>query len=76
MKSFKLADNYWFPAMLLFAPKKTVTGVADNVAEKTVESVKYYNLAGVESAEPFSGINIVVTRYTDGTTKSEKKVVK
>ena len=76
VKSFKLADNYWFPAMLLFAPKKTVTGVADNVAEKTVESVKYYNLAGVESAEPFSGINIVVTRYTDGTTTSAKKVVR
>lgn len=76
VKSIELAENYWFPAMLLFVPNKTVTAVDDNVAAKTVASVKYYNVAGVESAEPFSGINIVVTRYTDGTVKSEKKVVR
>ncbi len=51
------------------------TGVADNVAGKVVAGVKYYNVAGVEASEPFSGINVVVTNYTDGT-KTMAKVVK
>ena len=42
---------------------------------KNVASVKYYNLAGVESAEPFSGVNIEVTTYSDGSTTT-KKVLK
>ena len=44
----------------------TVTG------DKQVKSVRYYNLAGVESAQPVKGVNIKVTTYSDGTTKSEK----
>ena len=35
-------------------------------------SVRYYNLAGVESAEPQPGVNIRVTTYSDGSRKSEK----
>ena len=42
---------------------------------KKVTSVKYYNLAGVESAEPFSGVNIEVTTYSDSSTTT-KKVLK
>ena len=52
-----------------------VTGVEDLAAEKNVASVKYFNLLGVESAEPFQGVNVVVTTYTDGS-KSARKVVK
>jgi hypothetical protein len=37
-----------------------------------VEKSGYYNLAGVESAEPFKGVNIKVTTYCDGTRSSEK----
>lgn len=48
------------------------TGVDENVASKAVTGVKYYNLAGVESSEPFDGVNIVKTTYTDGTTKATK----
>ena len=40
--------------------------------EKQVARVCYYNLAGVESAEPQPGVNLRVTTYTDGTRKSEK----
>lgn len=53
------------------------TGVEDvinNAAE--VASVKYVNLQGVESAEPFSGVNVVVTTYTDGTSTAVKKLIK
>lgn len=32
-----------------------------------VKSVKYFNVAGIESGTPFQGVNIVVTEYTDGT---------
>ncbi|MBO4722001.1 MAG: CotH kinase family protein [Muribaculaceae bacterium] len=41
---------------------------------KEVETVRYYNLAGVESAEPFKGVSIKVTTYSDGSRKSEKIV--
>lgn len=39
-----------------------------------VESVRYYNVAGMESSKPFAGMNIVVTRYSDGTTTTTKVV--
>ena len=57
------------------APAATATGVASEVADKTVATVAYYNLQGVQSAEPFSGVNVVVTTYTDGS-RSTAKIVK
>ena len=48
-----------------------ITGIED-VTNKTVADVKYYNLMGVESNEPFNGVNIVVTRYTDGSISTSK----
>lgn len=52
-----------------------VTGVSDVNAAKAVASVKYYNAAGVASDNAFQGINIVVTKYADGS-QSIVKVVK
>ena len=52
-----------------------VTDVEDVPVEKQVSEVTYYNTLGVASAEPFSGVNIVVTKYTDGT-KAASKIVK
>jgi hypothetical protein len=37
-----------------------------------IESVIYVNMAGVQSKEPWEGVNIVVTRYRSGATKSSK----
>ena len=51
------------------------TSVEDATAEKTVAGVKYYNLAGIESATAFDGVNVKVTTYTDGT-KEAVKVIK
>lgn len=42
---------------------------------KEVAGIKYYNMAGMESDVPFNGVNIEVTRYTDGT-RSTRKVMK
>ena len=39
---------------------------------RQVVSEKYYNAAGVESDTPFQGVNIVVTRYSDGSTSTVK----
>lgn len=52
-----------------------ITAVNDVNTVKTVKQVRYYNLAGVESSEPFDGVNVVVTTYTDGT-RTATKVLK
>lgn len=49
-----------------------VTAVEDVNGKKVVDSVRYYNLMGQESKSPFEGINIVVTRYTDGSSSTAK----
>lgn len=49
--------------------------VVENLAAKTVNNVKYFNVAGMESNVPFEGVNIQVTTYNDGTT-STCKVIK
>lgn len=61
---------------VVLTSKGTVTGVEDANVAKAVAGVKYYNLAGVESAEPFTGVNIVKTTYTDGSQSVAKKVIK
>ena len=43
--------------------------------DKKVVSVKYVNVAGIESSTPFEGVNIVVTRYEDGS-QTTTKVIK
>ena len=50
----------------------TVTGITETTGAKTVKSVRYFNIMGVELAEPTAGVNIVLTTYTDGTTHSQK----
>lgn len=42
---------------------------------RQVAGVEYVNLAGQRSAKPWQGINIVVTRYTDGTTHTAKAIM-
>ncbi len=37
-----------------------------------IESVTYVNMSGVQSKEPWEGVNIVVTRYRSGAVKSTK----
>ena len=51
---------------------KEFNAISTIAGDKQVKSVRYYNLAGIESAEPFKGVNLKVTTYTDGTRSSEK----
>lgn len=51
-----------------------VTAISTIEGSKTVKSVRYYNVAGMESETPFKGMNIVVKTYTDGSRTTEKIV--
>ena len=51
-----------------------VTALSDTRTAKTIASVSYSNLAGQVSDTPFNGVNIVITRYTDGTTATAKMI--
>lgn len=51
---------------------KVATGVNDVNSAKEVKGVSYFNMMGVESAQPFDGVNIMVTTYTDGTQSAAK----
>ena len=60
-------------APLVMVMEKT-TGINTINTGKKVVSVKYVNLAGIESETPFQGVNIVVTRYEDGSQTSTKVI--
>lgn len=54
-----------------------ITGIKDltgDAAVKQVESVSYVDVTGKMSNSPFDGVNIVVTRYSDGTTSTSKVI--
>lgn len=59
------------PVNLVNNPVTAVDGVAVN---REVVGVTYYNVAGVASSKPFDGVNMVVTKYADGTTKATKQM--
>lgn len=65
------ATTSWlvFPLELTNQP---VTSVEDLNTGKTAVKVVYYNLMGVGSAVPHNGVNIVETRYSDGTRTTTK----
>ena len=57
-----------------FQVNDTPTAISTVASSKEVAGKKYVNLAGVESATPFQGVNIEVTTYTDGTHSTTKTV--
>jgi len=58
------------------ATKGIVTGISTPVQDRScdVVGVTYVNPMGQTSSRPFGGVNIIVTRYSDGTTKTTKAV--
>ena len=50
------------------------TGINGVMQSVQVESVEYIDVMGRVSSRPFKGLNIVVTRYTDGTIITTKQV--
>ena len=52
-----------------------ITGINNVLTDgDEVESVTYVNMAGLQSKEPWSGVNVVVVRYRNGVVKSTKKM--
>lgn len=73
LKSSLRANGDWFNAHLPEAPN---SGIKDVMDHKEVVKVEYINLAGMHSAKPWSGVNIKVTTYDDGTTSTAKVVIR
>lgn len=75
--SFKLASgkNYTFMVNLdeLTLVITEDSGVDEIAAGKMVAGVRYYNVMGQEVSE-VNGVTIVVTTYTDGSTKASKVI--
>ena len=66
-------DKVVCPLDLTGGNDQIVTEVRDlNGGVREVASVKYVSITGVVSDKPFEGMNIIVTRYTDGTTSTAK----
>ncbi|MBR6418499.1 MAG: hypothetical protein IKS36_06755, partial [Bacteroidales bacterium] len=53
---------------------QVITGVSEVKTGSEVVSVTYCDLAGRMSQKPFAGVNIIVTRYSDGTVKTTKAI--
>ena len=56
------------------APPGNHTGLTNYEIDKTVIGVTYVNTLGMTSDSPFDGFNIVVTRYSDGTSSTVKVI--
>lgn len=52
------------------------SGVTTVNAERKVIAEEYYSVAGERLTQPVNGVNIVVTRYSDGSYTSVKRIVK
>lgn len=70
--SFGFTTNEGGTTQWVLEPAET-TGI-NKVDTKSVSKVTYVNLMGVESETPFDGVNIVVTRYNDGSMNTGKVV--
>jgi len=61
--------SIWYDLYVTIGP---ATAVEEINATRQVSSVRYYNVAGQQSAQPFDGLNIMVTTYDDGTISANK----
>ena len=67
----------WMPVFYVVEKEIPWNNVPTSVNEITTEfevSKTYYNAQGVASDKPFDGVNIVVTKYSDGSTKTTKVI--
>ena len=50
------------------------TGVIETLSGAQVVSTTFVNMQGMQSSTPFAGVNIMVTRYSDGSTTTMKVI--
>ncbi len=58
--------------VLRFVTSTNPSSIDQPVVDKTIVGHTYYNLSGMSSCTPFDGLNIVVTRYSDGTSTATR----
>ena len=69
------ASGKYYVKQAKLTPSTSIpTAITSINSDAQVVSVRYYNLAGIESSKPFAGMNIVVTRYNDGSSRITKLV--
>lgn len=73
LQAYQAAEE-WNDSFLTYNEEDESTGITSADAAKQVKLVVYYNLGGLKSAEPFDGVNVVVTTYTDGSKQTSKLV--
>lgn len=67
----------WMPVFYVVEkeiPWNNVPTSVNEITSGTVVATTYYNAQGVASDKPFDGVNIVVTKYSDGSTKTTKVI--
>lgn len=62
-----------YPVTIQQTSESVITGVMNVAGVREVAAVEYVNLAGQRSSRPWQGVNIVITRYTDGTVTTAKE---
>ena len=62
------------PRLLKIGLGDVPTAIESIIAQGNVAGIKYVNINGMTSNEPFRGINIAVITFTDGTTRTVKVV--
>ena len=72
LKSSLLANIEWFNSHLPVGSSIDYVSL-DN---KEVVKVEYFNIAGMCNLQPWNGVNIKVTTYHDGSTSTEKVIVR
>ena len=66
--------EYELPLTLNAYDDEIITAVGSIFADRQVVDVTYVNALGMQSSEPFDGLNIVVTRYDDGSVTTLKVI--
>ena len=62
------------PRILKIGLGDVPTAIESIIAQGNVAGIKYVNINGMTSNEPFRGINIAVITFTDGTTRTVKVI--
>lgn len=72
------SDNFVIYPANLSGDDNIVTGINGIYVDgnRQVVGIDYVNAAGMISDKPFQGVNIIVTRYSDGSKTTSKKVFK
>jgi hypothetical protein len=70
----KGAKGLYEGAKIVVKQNNTVPTAISDIQNRSVSSVKYVNLAGQVSAQPFDGVNVKVITYSDGKTETVKVV--